>query len=287
MDARAVLVVLLTISVSAAGTPLPTLGDAGTGSDAGDSPANATPLDGPGTYEGILTPPGDADWYVLERSTKEAVCYSAELKGAVHANVTLSLTKALKPSVERPILPAHELDLGITAPSTSSVYLGLESTGDGASDRDSFGPYRFELRTLTFDESSSSDGASGGDAGGEAGSALETEGPCISGSLSGGTDEADAYAFDAEEGEHVALSLAQAAMAPARLTLVSPSNETVAAVSDGGFADVELNETGEWLVKAELTEEATATTDAEYMIGLTVNGPNEPPCKPGCFTSMG
>lgn len=52
-DARAVLVVLLTISVSAAGTPLPSLGDAGTGSDAGDSPRNATVLDGPETGDSL------------------------------------------------------------------------------------------------------------------------------------------------------------------------------------------------------------------------------------------
>lgn len=286
MDARAVLVVLLTISVSAAGTPLPSLGDAGTGSDAGDSPANATPLDGPGTYDGILTPPGDADWYMLERSTKEPVCYSALLKGAVHADVVLSLTQALTPSVERLILPAHELGLGITAPSTSSVYLGLQAREEGATDTNSVGPYRFELATLTIDQSSTSDGDTDGDAGSNKGTAIAIEGPCISGSLSGDTDETDTYAFEAEEGDHVALSLAQPSMAPARLALVSPSGEELAAVSNGGFADVEINETGEWLVKAELTDEATATTDADYMIGLTVNGPEPRPCKPSCFSSM-
>lgn len=282
MDARAVLVVLLTISVSAAGTPLPSLGDAGTGSDAGDDPGNATVLDGPGTFEGTLAPPGDADWYVLERSSEQAVCYSAEVRGAVHADAILSLTEGLTPSVERSTEPAHVLDLGITGPSTQRVFLGLVPNASTADS--SVGHYEVELETVTIQ--APGDAATDADPGGDREDANQTEGPCVFGTLSGGTDEADAYVFDAEEGEHVALSLAQAAMAPARLTLVSPSNDTVVAIRDGGFADVELDETGEWLVRAELTEKATSTTEDSYMIGLTVNGPEPRPCKPSCFSSM-
>lgn len=281
-------VVLLLVSVTAAGASLPGSGDAGTGSDAGDDPGNATTLSGPGTYNGTLSPPGDADWYVLEQTPGTPVCFQATVEGAVHADGVLSPTEGLAPAVRRPAKPAHVLDLGVTTPSSTQVYLGLAPPANPSQAETSVGWYSFEIRAVTPGLPGAGDGGQEGDAGPDRSSAVETEGPCVAGSLSGGTDEADAYAFEADEGEHVALSLAQAASGPVRVSLVSPSGDEVAAVRDGGFADVELAETGEWLVRAELVGDATTkTTDDDYLVGLTVNGPEPPPCNPGCVEHTG
>lgn len=281
-------ILLLTTAVASAGSLVPLHDDAGSGGDAGDTPGDATELSDPGTYEGMLFPIGDADWYVLDSPFDRAICYQAIVGGQVSASVTLSLTEGLQPAVERPISPGLQLDLGLAAPTTSRVFLGLEP-GPGGSElspiASSFGPYRFDLQMLTFDDLGPGDAGTGEDAGDEPSDASPVPAPCFSADLGSEGDDRDVFLFEAEEDEHVALSLAQASTGPVRLSLISPSNETKAQVEDGGFTDVTLDETGQWLVVAELAEQETSLTGFDYMVGLTVNGPEPPPCKPTCATT--
>lgn len=280
-------VLLLTTAVASAGSLVPLQDDASSGGDAGDAPANATELSGPGTYEGMLFPVADADWYVLDSPFDRALCYQAMVGGQVSANVTLSLTEGLQPAVQRPISPGLQLDLGLAAPTTAQVFLGLEAgpAGSGLSPIAlGLGTYRFDLQTLTLDDLGPGDAGTGADAGHETSDAVPVPAPCFSGDLGSDGDDRDVFLFEAEQDEHVALSLAQAATGPVRLSLVSPSNEIKAQVEEGGFTDVPLDETGQWLVVAEVTEGETSTTSFDYMVGLTINGPEPPPCKPTCAT---
>lgn len=281
-------VLLLTTAFASAGSLVPLQDDAGSGGDAGDTPGTATELPDEGTYEGMLFPIGDADWFVLSTPLDRAICYQSIVGGQTSANVTLSLTEGLQPAVQRPILPGLELDLGLAAPTTSQVFLGLEPGPGGSAVSEmalSFGTYRFELQMLTFDDLGSGDGGTGGDAGDEASGAVQVPAPCFSGDLGSEGDDRDVFSFEAEEDEHVALSLAQASTAPTRLSLISPSNETKAQIENGGFADVTLDETGQWLVVADLAEdEESSLTEFDYMVGLTINGPEPPPCRPTCAT---
>lgn len=281
MDPRTLAVVLISASVATAGAALPPLGDAGTGGDAGDSPDEATELSGAGTYHGTLFPPGDADWYRLPTTPSQALCSQAIVDGAAHASVTLSATPGLNPAVTRPVEPGYSLDLGLSTPSTTGVFLGLEPSEDLSADETSVGSYRFNLTTLQPSNAGPGDAGTGEDAGENRSTGVHTEGPCIGGSLDDPTDS-DVYVFNAAEGEHVAVSLSQATSAPTFVNLTSPSGKLVAQIDAGGFQDVVLNETGEWIVRADLPHETTAT-GGDYLIGTTVNGPEPQPCKPGCF----
>lgn len=291
MRSQVVLAVILAVAALASAGPVPGIhGDAGTPGDAGDSPAEATELPSSGTYNGTLAPPGDADWYVLKSPVDRSLCYQAVIDGQAYANATLSLTQGLAPAVTRPILPAHVLDLGIAAPTTSKVFLGLTPTQavhDQGSAETSLGSYRFDLQAFRHDDLGPGDAGTGQDAGEAPATGIAVEDPCIGGDLEPEVDTADTFTFQAEEGELVAISLAQAASAPIRLSLVSPSGDTRATIQEGGFADVALDETGIWSVQASLFGTTDQQLEIDYMIGLTVNGPEPPPCRPGCATYTG
>lgn len=277
-------VVLVTVSVATAGAALPPLGDPGPGQDAGDEPENATPLPGPGTYNGTLTPPGDADWYELSTPTMDPLCSEAIVRGSAHAQVTLSTTTGLQPGVTRSMEPGHVLELGQSAPSTRSFFLGLEPSPATAPASASAGTYQLAIRTLELGDSDG-DAGTGEDAGDTREDGIWTEGPCIDGELSSPTDS-DVYLFDASEGEHVALSLADASRDSVFVNLTAPSGALLAKVDAGELRDVSLNETGQWSIRVDLPGQTTAKT-ASYLVGLTVNGPEPQPCKPGCFAHGG
>lgn len=275
------LVVLLTLSVATAGAALPPIGDPGPEPDAADDPGNATTLPGPGTYEGTLLPAGDADWYRLSTQRLDPLCSEAIVRGNAHAEVTLSTTIGLEPGVTRPLEPAHTLDLGRSTPSTRHVLLGLEPSQRLSPAATSGGHYEFSIRTLELGDTDG-DAGTGGDAGATPADGIATEGPCIDGTLSSPTDS-DVYVFQATEGEHVALSLADANRDGVFVNLTAPSGALLAQVGVGELRDVSLNETGQWLIRVDLPGRTPAQT-AAYLAGLTVNGPEPQPCKPTCVT---
>lgn len=281
MDPRSVLVVLLSLSVASAGAVLPTTGDAATGNDAGDEPENATPITA-GTYNGTLFPPGDADWYELSTPAMQPLCSKALVSGAAHADVILSATPGLTPNVTRPVEPGLSLDLGLSTPSTQQILLGLRSPETSSPAPTSAGDYRFEIQTLQ-PGATDGDAGTGGDAGDDPSTAIATEGPCIDGTVSSPEDR-DVYVFDGIEGEQVALSLVEASRDPVLVNLTAPSGAQRTTVDHGGFEDVTLNETGQWIVSTELPGQTEIDT-ADYMIGMTVNGPEPRPCQPTCMYS--
>lgn len=285
MDAR-VLIVLLLLTVSAvpAASDLPIHDDAGTGQDAGDDPSNATVLPAGGTYNGTLLPAGDTDWYEVPTPGDAAVCYQASIRGEALASGKLALAEALDPVVVRDTKPGYVLDLGLAGPNPGQVLFGLAPVGE-LDAADSAGAYIFTLEALGAEDLGPGDGGSGHDAGEEPGEAVVTDGPCLAGTFENGKDERDRYSFDGVEGESVALSLAPTALVPMRLSLVSPSGQTETEIRYGGFTDVTLDETGSWVLDVELLDYRgdDAPTQPAYLVGLTINGPDPPPCKPSCM----
>lgn len=282
MNPRSLIVVLISVFLATAGATPPGLDDPGEGDDAGDSPGDATVLDAEGTYNGTLVPPGDADWYKLETTSAQdpgPVCSKAIVEGNVHADVTLSSTLGLNPAVTRPIEPGLRLDLGLSVP-TTQVYLGLEPSQEATPAPASGGTYQFDLLTVEPGDTDG-DAGTGDDAGEDPATGIATEGPCIDGTLSDETDS-DVYVFDGIQGEHVALSLSDATSQAVFVNLTAPSGALVSQVDPGGFTDVSLNETGQWIVRTDLPHETDAT-GSDYLVGLTVNGPEPRPCEPSCF----
>lgn len=275
---------LVTLSVATTGSLFP-FSDAGTGADAGDTPENATVLPEAGNYSGILWPPGDADWYELSPPPTRSACFAAKIGGEATATGILTRNVELNPAVDRPVEPTKVLDLGLSSPGASPVLLGLVPNETPAGPV-SVGTYEFELTVVTADQPGPGpgpgDAGTDRDAGGDAPSGIPTEGPCLSGTLDSDTDPRDVYLFSAKEDDRVALSLAQAAIAPARLTLVSPAEGEIAEIRDGEFTDVQLNATGQYQVVAELVGRP-AMLEVDYLVGLTINGPEPPPCRPTCL----
>lgn len=257
--------------------------DAGSGSDAGDTPGEAHHLDEPRTFSGDLTPPDDADWYTLDTPHAESVCVAAVVEGTAHANVTISLTQGLVPAVTRPIEPMHRLEVGITSPSTTQAWFGLTPASlTDVGEPVSFGNYVVNLTLLDVSRVGPGDDGTGMDAGDTGDTALPVGAPCFGGHLSGPLDILDVYTFEGKAGELLALSLAQGANAPALLTLRAPSGAELLSVAAGEFDRTVLNETGVWQLRVGFADTNTDSLSATYLVGFSLNGPRPKPCTPSC-----
>lgn len=277
--------VLITVGI---GSAVP-IGDAGTGEDAGDSPGQATELSDEGTYDGILVPPGDADWYTLTSSKDRPRCYQAMVGGGVLAEVTLSLDPSLVDATTRPIAPGLALDLGLAAPATSQVFLGFEPRETPAPSDEapsSSGPYRFDLQTLELGSLEPGDDAgSGMDAGPTPDDAINVTSACFGGHVGKTGDHADTYAFTIGGDERLTVSLTQSDDERViKAALLSPRGDNETQLTSGEITEVTTDEAGTWALKLWTSPSDNADMGVDYLVGLTINGPEPPPCRPGCAT---
>lgn len=277
--------VALVLVTAGVGSAVP-IGDAGTGQDAGDSPGHATELPDEGTYDGILVPPGDADWYRLSSSKDRPRCYQAMVGGGVLADVTLALRPGLVDATTRPIAPGLTLDLGLAAPATSQVFLGLEPRGSPApsdQERSSSGLYRFDLQTLELDALGPGDGGTGTDAGSTAADATDVTSPCVGGHVGKTGDHLDTYAFTIGEDERLTVSLTQSDDERViKAALLSPSGDNETQLISGEITELTTDEAGTWTLSLWTSPSENADIEVDYLVGLTINGPEPPPCKPTC-----
>ncbi len=273
--------ILLTVGMSTATVH----GDAGTGEDAGDSPAQATLLPQQGSYDGMLVPPGDADWYELIATGDQPRCYQAMVGGGAVAEVTLSLDTDLADATARPVGPGLVLDLGLAAPSSDHVLLGLDPQGlqVPTGDPSSGGPYRFDLQVLGLDEVGAGDAGTGSDAGASVDSAANVTSPCFGGHVGAVGDHLDVYTFTIGDGEHLTASLAQGDdPRVVRAALISPSGDNVTQLEPGQIEEITTDEAGTWSLTVWTVTADEADLSVTYLAGLTINGPEPPPCRPGC-----
>lgn len=279
-----VMMALVVVTVGI-GSAVP-LGDAGTGKDAGDRPGQATELSDEGTYDGVLVPPGDADWYTLTSSKDRPRCYQAMVGGGALADVILSLDPGLVDATTRPIAPGLTLDLGIAAPAASQVFLGLEPRETPApSDQapSSSGPYRFDLQTLDLDALGPGDGGTGVDAGAEMSDAINVTSPCFGGHVGKSGDHRDTYTFTIGEDEQLTASLTQSDDERViKAALLSPSGDNETHLTSGEITELTTDEAGTWALSLWTSPSDQADISVDYLVGLTINGPEPPPCRPTC-----
>lgn len=280
----ALAVLLVATSVTAAGLPAVLDNDAGSGRDAGGAPADALVLPGPGRYQGGLTPPSDADWYRLPIAGVTPACIDVSIQGAAIARTTLTSEGEPGYRTTHDLLSGTRLGLALALPTRMDVLLGIEPTTLSNGADISAGTYDFNLSVRGLDDIKLGDGGTAEDAGSTPATAAKIEDACVGGTLNASAgDEFDLYQFEGAQGQHYELSLADDPLAPAALSLLSPSGDVVANVTSGHVQPVVLNETGQWVVK--LTPTTTGMTP--YLFGMSgFRGPPEPPpCHPMCLAT--
>lgn len=285
--------------VAAADTPL-AQNDAGSGRDAGDTPANALLLPAARrAWSANLTPPGsDMDWYRL--ATDGAFCAAAETTSSATGHLVLTSDPTRFAAVDT-MAEAHTATrLTLAAPAGRAPYLGLEPASSFAmvegAGRPNPGRYSFTLTSSSYaDLDPERDGETP-----EAGATLATAAPipagCAAGRLGGAGDGEDRYAFDVTQPRALALSFAVASGRAASLRVLTPSGATYTTLASGDAATVWADEPGRWTV-AIAPDAANARADAfglalplalasdydttEYLLGVL--GPDPEPCRPSCL----
>lgn len=268
----------MALALTTLGVEATTQNDGGSGGDAGESPAGATPLPSEGRYTGTLTFPGDSDWFKLALPTN-TLCVEGSAHGAILADLTLSTDPQLISEVKRAVEPTTTALLGLAMPGATVAYLGLTHTNNQPGPG---GAYGFEIDAIGGGELGPGDGGSGGDAGPDEG-AVAVSRPCVGGSLwwSQG-DRVDHYTIEGNAGEHLTLTLAQAASAPLAVALLDPTGERVLEIVEGEVGRVELDEAGLWTLSVSQTSSGPYGGFVPYILGLS-GGPNPNPCRPTCW----
>ncbi len=271
---RAIAAGLLLLLLGAA--PPLTVADPGAIGDAGGSPSQATPLAAEGSYNGTIST-ADNDWYRLDIDDDRTVCLRVLVSGDIASHVTLSPSVDLEPSVTRQMEAGKVLDLAMAVEPTDTAFVGLEA----ANLLDS-GDYTFEIQAFTLSELPWQE-TDTGDAGDDPSQATPLPRICQPGHLSPRSqDTADVYSFQIGEDKHLGLSLVQVGDTPLELALISPAGEVVEAVTNGSFEDVTIEEAGTWYLSFQ-TSSSSSDDWIGYIGGITINGPEPPPCRPGCL----
>lgn len=279
---------------------IPIEDDAGSGGDAGDSPSEAVELGAEGEYEGHLTIPTDADWFALEVAGEgEPICAEATVDGEALANVTLGATGqtlAEGPTVDDLALaeathdPTEPLAVGLASPGVNTTFLGFTpqyTLPDGSGPHAGIGQYLFDLQvtdvdpeTIGSDNGPNVDDAPALDDVNDRANLPPVTGACVAGQLGTDGSQADAYAFEAEAGEYVTLSLATSEDTSTDTTtvgLVAPNGTEVLTLEDGDVTRVLVEESGTWAISL------TSDHDVAYGVGLSQDDDDPPPCRPTCM----
>lgn len=267
---RAATLALLLLTVPATLAPAGSQDDAGSGGDAPDRYVDAYDLGGPGTYEGVLSPNGDADWLALnaahDQLQGDSGCLEASVSGhEALADLDVSLQGNRNHSTVAQLNPDHEPGIGLVAHDMDEAVMGLRPLEENQST----GNWNLSVDMRGLDERFG-DGGTGGDA-----PALEDDAdpvdvarPCVGGALEAG-DTADAYAMEANTDQEITITAFHTADEEVNVTLHDPEGllETTISTSGGvatGTADVYAN--GTW----ELEITGGSDLEASYFVGVTL-----------------
>lgn len=274
------LVLSLVVPVALAGG-----GDAGTGADAGGSPAEALPV-GYGSFGGYIASRSDADWFSAPGASGLACVEGAvtPLENPLLATVGLAQGNATR-ARSFPVGVGATQAFGVAGSGSSAALLGLRAwdgnEGEGVPSRP--GPYAFAWRQVGVAPAEEQDAWSGRDAPSSPAGAPEVGSGCVPGRLDPlsalGGDDADAYRLFARAGERITFSLAAPADAPVALTLVDEAGEALTpAIGANGMSTYAVPSDGSYSLLA--TRSALLDVkNIEYLIGVVVGPPG---CKPNC-----
>ena len=275
--------------------------DAGSGQDAGDTPASAILVGSARrAYVANLTPPGmDADWY--RHAVDEAFCSVADATTSSSGVLTVSADAGGRVSASRFVEPHRSARLALAAPAGHTPFLGFEPTalraaieGD-ATGRDP-GRYTFNFQSFRLaDLDPEADGESP-EAGAFPAASVPLPGECLAGRVSSPADAEDAFHLDVAGSRVLTVSFALAGPGDARLDVLSPTGALRASLASGEAADVWADEPGRWhlVVRAPAPAPALAplglaalptgqtTTTVDYLVGVTDGPGSSNPCRPSC-----
>lgn len=277
--------------------------DAGSGQDAGDTPAQAILVPNAArVFTANLTPPGtDADWY--RHALTGAFCTVAQATPTSAGLATLASDASGGAAVSRNLEPHRVLTVALAAPAGRAPHFGVQPASfmSALETRDSTpdpGRYTFGLRSFGLADLDPEGDGEGTDAANGPGAARALSGPCHAGRL--GQGDQDWYALDVASPRELTISLAVAGSGDPVAALVAPDGSVRLSVSSGGAATAWAGETGRWHVVVSHAPRAApapgglalalplASTGAalvetaDYILGTT-DGPGDTnPCRPSC-----
>lgn len=284
-----VLLAALSIIVSDATARRPQ-NDAGTGMDAGDTQATATPLSSYGAYAGQMAAK-DADWFAIAFAEDGPACVRLEAGSSERYRATL-LAQGEEGSRSATLFTdaTARREASFVVPSLQRTLVGFEGVPSGQKTKAAPGTYAFDVRATPASALvGSGDALSGMDAGDALASALAKPDACFGGSLASGADLLDTYAFEVAPGEGGVLSFAQASGLPLEAVVLDGAGATVASVASGGIASVAFPAPGTYALQVRFAQTdlpaPMASADAAYVLDLVL-GPDDPPgsgCRPYCL----
>lgn len=283
MAVRPLLASLLLLSAPVAGLVADVLDDdAGSGADAPDDPANASPVE-PRALAGNLTPdetaPYDADWYEVQAGSGGGPlsCTQARFNTSSYARVHLR-----EPDVEDATANATiegEASLGLVGPDGSGALAGLEALGPPTRI-----PYDVDVDVFTASQAASTQPTR------DPNGTFRVPGPCF-GDEVGGDAGPDAWSFEANDTEVAVLTFGTERARVDRLELVRPDGTVAARLASGADVAVErvaLDQNGTWEVQVR-TPDAATHAEAAYLVGASVAADPEEEeeesraCRPHCM----
>lgn len=261
--------------------------DAGTGGDAGNTRAGATPV-AYGAYSGYVSSQYDADWYRAAGSAEPA-CVSGSIRALDNPErVAFGLERGSQATLASfAVQTGQTRAFGMAGGSFDAAVLGVgaldDNSGVGVPSRP--GGYEFVLERVGPSPRSAQDALTGTDAGDSVATAAPATGTCIQGHLDPlakvGGDPRDVYRLVAAPGDVITISLGAVDGAAITLTLLDAAGNAVTApVGPGGVTTFSTSTGGTYYMSASSTS-VTNVQNVVYLIGSIV-GPPGSGCKPNC-----
>ena len=245
--------------------------DAASGSDAGNTQAQALLVEYGRLYQGRVRG-NDVDWFAAQYGTSAPSCIRVTATASTSSYFTLGQQDTTG-SMSAPILVGSGARAagGIAglSPLSTSLRVARASGVDGP------GHYDFQLDRIgpsLGTDAGTADAGTGVDA-------LPTAPGCVPGMLTGISDGADGYKITVQPGEVVTYSFATSGTG-ATLTLLNAAGQAVGpALQSGELAEVPLSTGGTYFLTA---QRSASFSEVGYVAGIVV-GPDPSGCRPYCM----
>lgn len=279
--------------------------DAGSGGDAGDSPALALVIaNARRMWSANLTPAGtDLDWYGL--NAQEAFCAKVDATVGSPGSLTLAGGSDLHAAATREAMPHRPTRLALAASAGGMPIFGVEppmmshTLIEGSGGQPSPSRYTFTFTSSTYEELDPENDGENPEAGSTLANAAPLPASCAAGRLrTASADAEDRYYVDVAESRLITISFAIASGDAAQARIVTPSGAVHATLQSGDSVDVWANQAGRWQVVVAypggsaapattnglaplLALQAETLLESAYILGIT-DGPDPEPCRPTC-----
>lgn len=277
--------------------------DAGSGQDAGNTPLQALLVPSvQRTFTGNLTPAGtDTDWYRHE--TTAATCTQAQATTSIATQLTIANDAQRNHTTSRGAPARQAVALALATPAGQTPFFGVEpglTSPALVTTVDTSGGYTFSFQSFGLSDLDPRGLGEVPEAGATRATAVVVPGPCFAGRLASSVgDTVDQFYFDVSAPQDITLSFAIATTGASHVRLIDPAGTLRATLATGDATTTYASGAGRWYLVVErpttVTLEAgapisllhtaipssSATSDTDYLIGLTLDGGTNP-CRPAC-----